>query len=57
MKKRLFSSPAAFASTLEKHIETLKNGPVKKKEEFDDRILRKAIAQAEEDYENDGDVG
>ena len=56
LKKRLFSSPAAFASTLEKHIETLKNGPVKKKEEFDDRILRKAIAQAEEDYESDGDV-
>ena len=56
LKKRLFSSPAAFASTLEKHFETLKNGPAKKKEEFDDRILRKAIAQAEEDYENDGDV-
>ena len=56
LKKRLFSSPAAFASTLEKHIETLKNGTVKKKDEFDDRILRKAIAQAEEDYENDGDV-
>lgn len=57
LKKRLFSSPAAFASTLEKHIANL-TGVEKAKEisSLDDRILRKAIAQVEEDYANDEDV-
>lgn len=57
LKKRLFSSPAAFASTLEKHIVNL-SGAEKPTEisSLDDRILRKAIAQVEEDYANDEDV-
>jgi superfamily II DNA or RNA helicase len=57
LKKRLFSSPAAFASTLEKHIANL-SGAEKPKEisTLDDRILRKVIAQVEEDYANDEDV-
>lgn len=56
LKKRLFSSPASFASTLEKHINTV-NGDTKSKQSsaIDDRILRKAMLKAEEDYANDQD--
>ncbi|MCG7932710.1 MAG: DISARM system SNF2-like helicase DrmD [Candidatus Thiodiazotropha lotti] len=54
LKKRLFSSPAAFAATLEKHVETLTSGrPKEKANPLADRILRKAIMKAEEDYAND----
>lgn len=57
LKKRLFSSPAAFASTLEKHIASLANGSQsKEKDLMADRILRKAIQRADEDYANDEDV-
>lgn len=57
LKKRLFSSPAAFASTLAKHITTLENGAVRKdRGGLSDRILLKAIQRAEEDYANDADV-
>jgi superfamily II DNA or RNA helicase len=57
LKKRLFSSPAAFASTLEKHIASLANGHQRKdKDTMADRILRKAILRVEEDYANDQDV-
>lgn len=57
LKKRLFSSPASFASTLEKHISTVNGGGVKSKQatSLDDRILRKAMLKAEEDYANDQD--
>jgi len=57
LKKRLFSSPAAFASTLEKHIATMSSGgrPVRK-DAMSERILRKAILRVEEDYANDQDV-
>lgn len=54
LKKRLFSSPAAFASTLEKHVHTLeakKSAP--ENSVLSERILRKAIAKAEEDYADD----
>jgi superfamily II DNA or RNA helicase len=55
LKKRLFSSPAAFASTLERHFSTLTNGKVQQKPDpMADRILRKAILKAEEDYADDG---
>ena len=51
LKKRLFSSPAAFASTLEKHYSTLTTEKAKQKPDaMTDRILRKAILKAEEDY-------
>lgn len=54
LKKRLFSSPAAFASTLEKHIASLADGSqIKGKDAMADRILRKAILRVEEDYAND----
>lgn len=57
LKKRLFSSPAAFASTLEKHHATLTSGKSKPfNNEMSERILRKAILKAEEDYADDGQV-
>lgn len=56
LKKRLFSSPAAFASTLEKHVNTVNTGgAVKKITAIDERILRKALLKAEEDYAKDED--
>lgn len=55
LKKRLFSSPAAFASTLEKHHSTLTGGKTQHQPDaMADRILRKAILKAEEDYADDG---
>lgn len=57
LKKRLFSSPAAFASTLETHYATLTG--VRAKVEPDamaNRILRSALLKAEEDYADDAEV-
>ena len=57
LKKRLFSSPAAFASTLEKHISTLSGRPRPKfSDGMFDRILHKAILKVDEDYAKDQDV-
>ena len=57
LKKRLFSSPAAFASTLERHFETLTSRkPPETLDPLEDRILRKAILKAEEDYADDAEV-
>lgn len=57
LKKRLFSSPASFASTLEKHFETLTTEKVAPKSDaLSDRILKKAILKAEEDYADDAQV-
>ncbi len=57
LKKRLLSSPAAFASTLEKHLVTLTVGKVRPKpDDMSDRILRKAMLKAEEEYADDGQV-
>jgi len=57
LKKRLLSSPAAFASTLAKHIDTLESGPkATKSAPLDERRLRKAIQKADEDYANDDDA-
>lgn len=53
LKKRLFSSPAAFASTLEKHVAALEGRREDKTTPMDERILRKAILKAEEDYADD----
>ena len=56
LKKRLFSSPAAFASTLEKHVNTVSSGgKAKKATAIEERILRKALLKAEEDYAKDED--
>lgn len=57
LKKRLFSSPAAFASTLEKHLVSLTSGDQRKdKGDMAERILRKAILRTEEDYADDQEV-
>ncbi|MRI31382.1 helicase [Endozoicomonas sp. OPT23] len=54
LKKRLFSSPAAFASTLEKHIQSVEGKrEQKQRNSLDERILKKRILKAEEDFAND----
>jgi SNF2 family DNA or RNA helicase len=58
LKKRLFSSPAAFATTLEKHIQTLTKVTERdttRKKTVVMGILHRQIAQVEEDYANDDD--
>lgn len=57
LKKRLFSSPAAFSSTLETHYATLTGArPKDQPDALADRILRKAVLKAEEDYADDAEV-
>ena len=56
LKKRLFSSPRAFAATLQKHKETMegkRDAPARQKSSIKTRILRKALERAEEDYADD----
>jgi superfamily II DNA or RNA helicase len=54
LKKRLFSSPAGFATTLGKHRDSLAGKRSERsKSSLDERILRKAIARTEEDYADD----
>lgn len=55
LRKRLSSSPAAFAATLERHIATIEGRAASERSQkkFDDRILRRAIAKTEEDYADD----
>src|SRR6202011_3876539 len=55
LKKRLFSSPRAFAVTLEKHRDGL-SARKKKEEALDERILRKAIAKVDEDSSDDQQI-
>ncbi|MBX3245866.1 MAG: DISARM system SNF2-like helicase DrmD [Myxococcales bacterium] len=54
LRKRLASSPAAFGSTLARHVATLE-GRVEKlrASRLDERILRRAISKSEEDYADD----
>lgn len=57
LRKRLSSSPAAFSVTLERHAATADGRQGSERpsgREFDDRILRRAIAKTEEDYADDG---
>jgi superfamily II DNA or RNA helicase len=55
LRKRLSSSPAAFAATLERHIATIEGraSSERSQKKFDDRILRRAIAKTDEDYADD----
>jgi superfamily II DNA or RNA helicase len=55
LRKRLASSPAAFATTFEKHVATLEGRAEKKgsRKKIDDRILRRKIAKTQEDYSDD----
>lgn len=56
LKKRLFSSPAAFARTLEKHIETMTTGRYTRDATEADRagvpasVLRQYLERAEEEF-------
>lgn len=57
LKKRLFSSPRAFAITLEKHRESLAGcGRKPDASALDERILRKAIAKLEDDSGSDQQI-
>ncbi|MHA6878966.1 DISARM system SNF2-like helicase DrmD [Ralstonia pseudosolanacearum] len=56
LKKRLLSSPAAFASTLEKHATSLSEARPVKPDAMAERILHKAILKADEDYADDREV-
>src|SRR6218665_1357598 len=56
LKKRLLSSPAAFASTLEKHVVSLSEARPAKPDAMAERILHKAILKADEDYADDREV-
>ncbi|HOI55619.1 MAG TPA: DISARM system SNF2-like helicase DrmD, partial [Phycisphaerae bacterium] len=55
LRKRLFSSPAAFASTLERHVAAVEGAVQSKRQRsrLDERVLRRAIARTEEDYADD----
>lgn len=53
LKKRLFSSPAAFAKTLSKYQETLANGFIRsdKKDNYkNEKILHRILAKTEEEF-------
>ncbi len=56
LKKRLLSSPAAFVSTLEKHVASLSAARPAKPDAMTERILYKAILKADEDYADDREV-
>jgi superfamily II DNA or RNA helicase len=56
LKKRLLSSPAAFASTLEKHVASLSEARPAKPDAMAERILHKAILKVDEDYADDQEV-
>ncbi|MDO3530866.1 DISARM system SNF2-like helicase DrmD [Ralstonia pseudosolanacearum] len=56
LKKRLLSSPAAFASTLEMHVASLSAARPAKPDAMTERILYKAILKADEDYADDREV-
>ena len=55
LRKRLSSSPSAFAATLDRHIETIEGRQEKQSKagKLNDRILRRAIAKTKEDYDDD----
>jgi ERCC4-related helicase len=57
LKRLLFSSPAAFASTLARHEETLKTARRRKAEKPPTvTVLRRQIADLQEDYADDGEA-
>ena len=56
LKKRLFSSPAAFARTLEKYRVSLVEGRRRKFEKHDERSLYDAIQRAQEDAADEREV-
>ena len=57
LRKRLSSSPAALATTLARHADTLEGRRDRsgRTDRMDERILRRAIARTEEDYADDAE--
>ncbi|MCL5998066.1 MAG: DISARM system SNF2-like helicase DrmD [Chloroflexi bacterium] len=55
LKKRLFSSPAAFAATLEHHTKTLNAARKTAPQSMSLGVLRMELDSAEDDYDNDED--
>lgn len=54
LKKRLFSSPMAFATTLAKYKESVEGRRLQKnKRDYEERILKNAIMRTEEEYSDD----
>jgi SNF2 family DNA or RNA helicase len=53
LKKRLFSSPAAFALTLAKHMQSIQGGKKVQPKQMSLGVLRKQLAQVDEEYAND----
>ncbi len=56
LKKRLFSSPAAFASTLEVHTETVERPQPKRSKPPTARVLAAALDRAEDDVADEDDL-
>jgi ERCC4-related helicase len=57
LKKRLFSSPAAFAATLDRHLQTIAGGRAETKRATKPTIgiLKRQIAQIDEEYADDAE--
>lgn len=55
LKKRLFSSPAAFLTTLEKHEESIRSGKKKKVTKPSVGILKRELERIDEEYADDED--
>lgn len=54
LKKRLFSSPAAFGLTLSKHMQSIQgSGKKAQPKQMSLGVLRKQLAQVDEEYAND----
>lgn len=54
LKKRLFSSPAAFSSTLSKHMQSIQGvGKKALPKQMSLGVLRRQLAQVDEEYAND----
>ena len=58
LKKRLFSSPSAFAVSISRHRNSILTPRTadKSRDKLDSLILRKALLEAEENYANDSDL-
>lgn len=58
LKKRLFSSPSAFAVSISRHRNSILSpkGTVKSRDKLDSLVLRKALLEAEENYANDSEL-
>ena len=55
LKKRLFSSPAAFLTTLGKHEESIRSGKKKKSSKPTVGILKRELERIDEEYADDED--